>query len=101
MSKRSQRAKITSETLITDLPEFERSNGKLLDVQQTVQVIEKHQSPATTPTRQKHISPRHQTKDIGALILGSDYGKLRNKGKGSFFLLLLFACKLNDANEPK
>lgn len=92
MSKRYQRAKITSETLITDLPEFERSNG-LLDVQQTVQVIEKHQSPATTPKR-KSTSPKHQTKDIGALILGSDYGKLRNKGMGSF--LLFVYIKMND-----
>ena len=71
MSKRYQRAKISSVTCITDLPEFEKSEG-LLNVQKTIQKIEEK-----SPGRPKPRSNR--TKDIGAQILGSDYGKLRNK----------------------
>lgn len=71
MTKRYQRAKISSVTCITDLPEFEKSDG-LLNVQKTVQKIEEK-----SPGRPKPRSNR--TKDIGAQILGSDYGKLRNK----------------------
>ena len=80
MTKRYQRAKISSVTCITDLPEFEKSEG-LLNVQKTIQKIEEK-----SPGRPKPRSNR--TKDIGAQILGSDYGKLRNKVglKGHFLL---------------
>ena len=92
-NRKNQRAKISSATLITDLPEFERENG-LLDVNDTVRKIEQKFSPGSD-NKARLTRPRvnQQTKDIGAQILGSDYGKLRNKVRGlvsRLFLSFLF-----------
>ena len=90
MSNSKQKAKISSPTLITNLPEFERDD-ELLDVTNTVKRIEGESSPAFRPRNR-------QTKDIGAQILGSDYGKLRNKvlvNKFSFKFDSKFLQKLN------
>ena len=80
-------------TPIAKLPKFEKTEGIILEVAKAVESIQgqpiaaKSQtgSPYKSSTKGAPSKPARgygkPTKDIGALILGNEYGKIRNKGK--------------------
>ena len=79
-------------TPIAKLPKFEKTEGIILEVAKAVECIQgqpittksqtgsPYKSSAKAPTKPARGYGK-PTKDIGALILGNEYGKIRNKGK--------------------
>ena len=79
-------------TPIAKLPEFEKTEGIILEVAKAVECIQGQpiatKSQTGSPFKSSTKAPTKPargygkpTKDIGALILGNEYGKIRNKGK--------------------